>query len=59
MRPPCSGVTSVANPGGTNEIFMNERLGNTIQTIWPDNKTIYNRVKEGHADVFVSDSIEV
>lgn len=38
---------------------MKERLGSTTQTIWPDNKTIYDRVKEGHADVFVSDSIEV
>ncbi|KNC85183.1 hypothetical protein SARC_02603 [Sphaeroforma arctica JP610] len=52
-------VTSVANPGGTNEKFQLEHLDKTNQTTWPDNRSIYDRVAEGHADVFVSDSVEV
>ena len=38
---------------------MRERLSRAKQIVWPDNQTIYDRVAEGHADVFVSDSIEV
>jgi phosphotransferase system IIA component len=38
---------------------MRERLDQCEATVWPDNRTIYERVAGGHADVFVSDNIEV
>lgn len=38
---------------------MRSRLDQCKHTVWPDNRTIYERVSGGYADVFVSDSIEV
>eukprot|EP00121_Abeoforma_whisleri_P007095 Awhi_evm1s6467 len=52
-------VTSISNPGGTNADFQREKLDKTIKKIWDDSRTIYSQVANGHADVLVSDSVEV
>ncbi|MDR3435048.1 transporter substrate-binding domain-containing protein [Telmatospirillum sp.] len=49
----------VVNPGGTNERFAREQLKNAQLAVWPDNRTIFERIADGSADVMVTDGIEV
>lgn len=53
------GVRIVVNPGGTNEQFVRERLRHIAPTIHPDNRTIFDEIAAGRADVMVTDDIEV
>jgi cyclohexadienyl dehydratase len=52
-------VRVVVNPGGTNERFARERLPSARLTIHPDNRTIFEEVAAGRADVMVTDDVEV
>lgn len=52
-------VRVVVNPGGTNERFVRERLARARITMHPDNRTIFEEVAAGRADVMVTDDVEV
>ena len=52
-------VRVIVNPGGTNEIFARERLAQAQLIVHPDNRTIFDALLQGRADVMVTDDIEV
>ena len=52
-------VRVVVNPGGTNERFARERLTAAQLTVHPDNRTIFEEIAAGRADVMVTDDVEV
>jgi len=52
-------VRVVVNPGGTNERFARERLRRAALTVHSDNRTIFDEIAAGRADVMVTDDIEV
>ncbi len=52
-------VRVVVNPGGTNERFVRERLRAARVTLHPDNRTIFDEIAAGRADVMITDDIEV
>lgn len=52
------GVRAVVNPGGTNERFAREHLRQATIVPYPDNKTIFDTVADGRADLMVTDAIE-
>src|SRR5262252_600048 len=53
------GVRVVVNPGGTNERFARANLSHAALTEHPDNRTIFDEIAAGHADVMVTDGAEV
>jgi cyclohexadienyl dehydratase len=53
------GVRAVVNPGGTNEAFARARYTQAGLRVHPDNRTIFQEIAEGRADVMVTDLIEV
>ena len=52
-------VRVVVNPGGTNERFVDNRLPDATKRLHDDNRTIFDRIIAGDADVMVTDRIEV
>lgn len=54
-----STVRLVVNPGGTNERFARERLQRAQLTVHPDNRSIFEEILAGRADVMVTDDVEV
>jgi cyclohexadienyl dehydratase len=52
-------VRVVVNPGGTNEGFVRERLTNAQVIVHPDNRSIFDELLKGRADVMVTDDVEV
>jgi cyclohexadienyl dehydratase len=52
-------VRLIVNPGGTNERFARERLSHARLRIHPDNRSIFEEIARGRADVMVTDDIEV
>lgn len=52
-------VRVVVNPGGTNEAFARRRLTHAQLRVHPDNRTIFEEVRAGRADVMVTDDVEV
>ncbi len=54
-----AGVRVVVNPGGTNQQFVRERLNHAQITIHPDNRSIFEEIAAGRADVMVTDDVEV
>ena len=52
-------VKLVVNPGGTNERFAKAHLAHAHLDVHPDNRTIFEEVASGHADVMVTDGAEV
>lgn len=52
-------VRVVVNPGGTNERFAKAHFTHAALTEHPDNRTIFQEVAEGRADVMVTDGAEV
>lgn len=52
-------VRIIVNPGGTNERFVSERLPAARPVIHPDNRTIFEEIAAGRADVMVTDDVEV
>jgi len=51
-------VRVVVNPGGTNERFAKANLKNAQVTVHPDNRTIFEEIAGGRADVMVTDGAE-
>lgn len=47
------------NPGGTNEAFAKAHFPHAVLKTYPDNKTIFDDLAAGHADVMVTDGAEV
>jgi cyclohexadienyl dehydratase len=52
-------VRVVVNPGGTNERFAKANLPHARLAEHPDNRTIFDEIAAGHADVMVTDGAEV
>ena len=53
------GVRVVVNPGGTNERFAKSDLAHATLSEHPDNRTIFDEIAAGHADVMITDGAEV
>jgi cyclohexadienyl dehydratase len=53
------GVRVVVNPGGTNERFVDARLHHATKILHPDNRTIFDVIEAGDADVMITDRVEV
>jgi len=52
-------VRVIVNPGGTNERFVRERLSRARVSVHPDNRTIFDEIAAGRADVMITDDVEV
>jgi cyclohexadienyl dehydratase len=52
-------VRVIVNPGGTNERFAREHLRAARVTVHQDNRTIFDEIATGRADVMVTDDVEV
>ena len=53
------GVRVIVNPGGTNERFVREHITRATTVLHPDNRTIFQEIVAGRADVMITDGIEV
>jgi cyclohexadienyl dehydratase len=53
------GVRVIVNPGGTNERFAREHLKHATVVLHPDNRTIFDEIVAGGADVMITDGVEV
>jgi cyclohexadienyl dehydratase len=51
-------VKLIVNPGGTNERFAKANLTHAHLDVFPDNKTIFDQIAAGKADVMVTDGAE-
>lgn len=52
------GVRLVVNPGGTNEKFARAHISHATIIVHPDNKTIFDEIVAGRADLMITDAIE-
>jgi cyclohexadienyl dehydratase len=52
-------VRLIVNPGGTNERFAHDYLSHATLRIHPDNRTVFDEIAAGRADVMVTDDVEV
>lgn len=52
-------VRVIVNPGGTNEQFVDTQIRQAEKVLHPDNRTIFEALLAGEADVMITDSIEV
>jgi cyclohexadienyl dehydratase len=52
------GVKVVVNPGGTNEKFDHAMLKQAAIEVYPDNKTIWQQILGGKADLMITDASE-
>ena len=52
-------VRAIVNPGGTNERFIDAKLRRAKKILHQDNRTIFNELINGNADLMITDSIEV
>ena len=53
-----TGVRVIVNPGGTNERYARASLKQATVTLFDDNRTIFDQIAAGKADVMITDSIE-
>ena len=53
------GVRVIVNAGGTNERFAKVHFGHARIVVYPDNRTIFDQLAAGRADVMVTDGTEV
>ena len=53
------GVRVIVNPGASNEAFARENVRVAQLTVHPDNATVFEEIRQGRADVMVTDGIEV
>jgi cyclohexadienyl dehydratase len=53
------GVRVIVNPGGTNEQFVRGRLHQAEIRVHPDNRTVFEEILAGRADVMITDDTEV
>ena len=51
-------VRVIFNPGGTNEKFAKAELPHAHLMEFPDNKTVFQQIVDGKADVMVTDAVE-
>ncbi len=52
------GVRVIVNPGGTNERFARARLPRAQLLVHADNRTVFEEVAAGRADVMITDAVE-
>ncbi len=52
-------VRVVVNPGGTNERFVRAHVQAARVTVHPDNRTVFDEIAAGRADVMITDDVEV
>jgi cyclohexadienyl dehydratase len=52
------GVRLIVNPGGTNERFARASIKQATLTVFDDNRTIFDQILAGRADVMITDAIE-
>ncbi|MDE2362481.1 MAG: transporter substrate-binding domain-containing protein [Hyphomicrobiales bacterium] len=52
------GVRVIVNPGGTNERFARAHIKTAPIQVFPDNRTIFDEIAAGHADVMMTDVSE-
>lgn len=52
-------VHVIVNPGGTNDTFAHQHLDKATIEVFPDNKTVFDEIAAGKADVMVTDGVEV
>jgi cyclohexadienyl dehydratase len=53
------GVRVIVNPGGTNEAFVDAHIVRATKVLHSDNRTIFDALAAGTADVMITDQIEV
>jgi cyclohexadienyl dehydratase len=53
------GVRVIVNPGGTNEQYVRANVRRASVRVHPDNRTIFEEIRAGRADVMVTDDVEV
>ncbi len=46
------------NPGGTNERFAREKFPAATLIVHTDNRTVFDEIRAGRADVMVTDAVE-
>lgn len=49
----------IVNPGGTNERFVDSSVRRAKKILHSDNRTIFDEIIKGHADLMITDRIEV
>ncbi|OUS01275.1 hypothetical protein A9Q90_10380 [Gammaproteobacteria bacterium 54_18_T64] len=54
-----AGVRVIVNPGGTNEKFVRQNIKHAEIIVYPDNTSIFAELIARHADVMITDAIEV
>ena len=52
-------VRIVVNPGGTNEQFVHANIHKAQVRVYPDNRTIFDEIRQDRADVMITDDTEV
>lgn len=53
------GVRVIVNPGGTNEQFVRANVHKAPIRVYPDNRTVFDEIRVGRADVMITDDVEV
>lgn len=53
------GVSLIVNPGGTNENFVNHEITRASIRLHRNNRTIFDEIITGRADLMITDAIEV
>ena len=51
-------VRVIVNPGGTNEQYVRSNVHHAQILVFPDNRTIFEELRAGHADVMITDDVE-
>jgi cyclohexadienyl dehydratase len=51
-------VRVIVNPGGTNEQYVRANLHEARIVVFPDNRTIFEEIAAGRADVMITDDVE-
>ncbi|MCL7997349.1 transporter substrate-binding domain-containing protein [Brucella sp. 21LCYQ03] len=51
-------VKVIVNPAGTNELFVRKNLKESQIVLWKDNKSIFDALAGGKADLMITDAIE-
>jgi cyclohexadienyl dehydratase len=51
-------VRVIVNPGGTNEQYVRSNVHHAQIVVFPDNRTIFEEIRAGHADVMITDDVE-
>jgi cyclohexadienyl dehydratase len=49
----------VVNPGGTNEQYARANVRHAEIKVFADNRTIFDEIRAGRADVMITDDVEV